>query len=394
MIALLGITKIFGGSARDAMDRLDRGEDREAIREATGSVVAVADVSLEVHKGEILVVMGLSGCGKSTLLRCINGLVRPERGRVLLGEGNEAFDLVAASKEVLRQVRLTRISMVFQQHSLLGWRTVRENVALGLELRGVSEIEVRRIVDETLERVGLGPWGARYPDELSGGMQQRVGLARALATDAEVLLLDEPLGSLDPLLRARMQDEILALQRDLQKTMVLVTHDMEEALRLGSRIAILEAGRVAQIGSPGEIVASPATPSIRQFVAHVNPLRGMRAASLMRPAASLPREEDGLVRLDRAGLWQCRIDADGRPLSVRLDRNEGRLVHCDESGAPTGLTERDIAAGRPEMDIRTIFRVCHATGRPMALLDGDGRLTGVIEEREIVSALLGSERGD
>jgi glycine betaine/proline transport system ATP-binding protein len=387
MLRLEHITKVFGGSVREAMRRAERGQSRDEIRAATGSFVAAADVSLEVFRGEILVMMGLSGSGKSTLLRCMNGLVRPERGRVLIEVEDGCLDLVTASAEALRQVRLRHVSMVFQQHALLAWRTVRENVALGLELRGTSAPESQRLVEHHLERVGLQAFRDSRPDELSGGMKQRVGLARALATDAEVLLLDEPLGALDPLLKKRMQDELLALQRDLKKTMIFVTHDLDEALRLGSRIVILDAGRIAQIGTPIDIITKPATPYVREFVAHVNPLHVLTGASLMRPAAILPRQAEHGVLLDSAGLYICQLDGEGRPTSISARGLAGGLVRCHDGDALPDLRAQDLAAGSPELDIRAILQICYATARPMVLLDGDGKLAGVIEERDILRAL-------
>jgi glycine betaine/proline transport system ATP-binding protein len=396
MLKTENLCKVFGGATRDALARLDRDQERDAIHEACGSVVALDRVSLAVERGEILVVMGLSGSGKSTLLRCLNCLVRPDRGRVLFDEGERVIDLAAADAETLRAVRARKISMVFQKHALLPWRTVHENVALGLEFRGMTPREADAIVSDKLELVGLSGWRDKRPAELSGGMQQRVGLARALATDADLLLLDEPLSALDPLIRARMQDEILALQRTLQKTMIFVSHDLEEALKLGTRIAIMQAGRVVQVGTPAEIVTAPATSYVAEFVAHVNPIQVLRGAALMRDVASLERDPEtaGVVLLDRDGRWRCKLDDEGRPQALYVGGEEGRLVPLSAIAEPGQVPANELVTGSPDTPMRVAVEVTHATGRPMPLIDAEGKLGGVIGEREILGAILGRARSN
>ena len=241
---------IFGKDPGPALRLLDGGAERQAILEATGNVLGVAGASLAIEAGEICVLMGLSGSGKSTLLRCVNGLNRATRGQVLVRDGAGAIDVVACDAATLRRLRMNRIAMVFQQFALLPWRTVQENVGFGLELRGMDKAERDRIVTEKLELVGLAEWKDNYAHELSGGMQQRVGLARAFATDADILLMDEPFSALDPLIRNHLQDELLALQQRLKKTIIFVSHDLDEALKIGSHIAIMEGGRIVQYGEP------------------------------------------------------------------------------------------------------------------------------------------------
>jgi glycine betaine/proline transport system ATP-binding protein len=389
MINVEHVYKVFGPSPREALARLDRGEDRESIRKATGNTIALADVSLDVRRGEILVLMGLSGSGKSTLLRCLNSLVRPDRGRVLIEGSPHRIDPTAADAETLRRIRLTRISMVFQRHALLPWRTLRENVALGLEFRDLARAEIDAIVDEKLDLVGLGDWKDKYPEELSGGMQQRVGLARALATDADILLLDEPLSALDPLIRMRMQDELLALQRMLKKTMIFVSHDLDEALRLGSRVALMEAGRVVQLGTPAQIVTSPATEYVKRFVANVNPLAILQGDALMQPLERLRRDpSDGrVVLLDRVGHCRCTLGPEGRPVALSIRGREGRLLPYDPTLALASLSEGTLITGGLGTSMRTALAVNHATGRPMLLLDDEGRLRGVISEWDILRAM-------
>ena len=254
-----------------AIAALEAGGSRSEIAERTGVIVGVCNANLAVERGEISVLMGLSGSGKSTLLRAANGLNRVTRGEVLVRDGEAVVDVARCDAATLRRVRRQRIAMVFQQFALLPWRTVRENVGFGLELRGEPAESRHRIVDEQLELVGLSQWADRHCSELSGGMQQRVGLARAFATNAEILLMDEPFSALDPLIRRKLQDELLALQERLRKTILFVSHDLDEALKLGDRITILEGGRVVQTGTPRQIVQNPADEYVAEFVRHVNP---------------------------------------------------------------------------------------------------------------------------
>jgi glycine betaine/proline transport system ATP-binding protein len=257
---------------QQALTALDAGGTRSEIVERTGVVVGVANASLSVARGEISVLMGLSGSGKSTLLRAANGLNAVTRGQVLVADGASTVDVGAAcDPATLRHIRRHRIAMVFQQFGLLPWRTVRENVGFGLELRGETPAKRREIVDRQLELVGLAQWAERYTNELSGGMQQRVGLARAFATDADILLMDEPFSALDPLIRRKLQDELLALQDRVRKTILFVSHDLDEALKLGDKVTILEGGVLVQTGTGRDIVEHPANDYVAEFVQHVNP---------------------------------------------------------------------------------------------------------------------------
>ena len=261
-----------------ALQALDAGGSRTEIAERTGVVVGVANACLAVASGSICVLMGLSGSGKSTLLRAANGLTPVTRGQVLVHDGRAAIDVASCDTRALRRVRRQHIAMVFQQFALLPWRTVRENVGFGLEVRGEMAAMRRRVVDEQLQLVGLTQWADRYCKELSGGMQQRVGLARAFATDADILLMDEPFSALDPLIRRRLQDELLALQRKLRKTIVFVSHDLDEALKIGDQICIMEGGRIIQTGTGEQILSSPANDYVAEFVRHVNPNSAMKGA--------------------------------------------------------------------------------------------------------------------
>jgi glycine betaine/proline transport system ATP-binding protein len=277
---------IFGDKPERAIPLVDQGRTRDEISAETGIVLGVANASLSIREGEILVLMGLSGSGKSTLLRAVNGLAPVVRGSVSVSTSAGRIDPYTASPKALRDLRMHSVSMVFQQFGLLPWRTVAENVGFGLELAGVGEAERRKRVDEQLELVNLNNWSDRKVGELSGGMQQRVGLARAFATGAPILLMDEPFSALDPLIRTRLQDELLEFQRRLKKTILFVSHDLDEAFRIGNRIAIMEGGRIIQCGTPQEIVRAPADQYVADFVQHMNPITMLSASDVMRPGIS------------------------------------------------------------------------------------------------------------
>ncbi len=268
--------KVFGRRPDQAVERLREGADREELR-ADGTTAAVIDASFSVAPGQIFVVMGLSGSGKSTLLRMLNGLLEPTAGRVLF----DGQDLTALSDRELREVRARKISMVFQHFALFPHRSVRENAAYGLEVQGVPRAERLKRADEALALCGLVSWEDSWPDELSGGMQQRVGLARALATDADLLLMDESFSALDPLIRRDMQDQLLELQKSLKKTIVFITHDLNEAMRLGDRIAVMRDGRIVQTGTAEDILLRPANDYVASFIQDVDRSRVLTASSVM-----------------------------------------------------------------------------------------------------------------
>jgi glycine betaine/proline transport system ATP-binding protein len=275
------VSIVFGDNPGAALPLMDKGLTRSEIQTQTGQILGVHDCSLTVAEGEILVLMGLSGSGKSTLLRGVNALNPVVRGEVRVSDGNKMVSVTNASKDTLRHLRLTRIAMVFQQFGLLPWRSVRENVGLGLELAGMDAAARKAPVDEQLALVNLTQWAERKVGELSGGMQQRVGLARAFATKAPILLMDEPFSALDPLIRARLQDELLDLQAKLKRTIIFVSHDLDEAFKLGDRIALMEGGRIVQIGTARQIIANPVSDYVADFVAHMNPLAVLTAQDVM-----------------------------------------------------------------------------------------------------------------
>ncbi|MDJ0943630.1 MAG: choline ABC transporter ATP-binding protein [Kiloniellales bacterium] len=386
IVAFVDVDIVFGKDAERALPLLDQGRSRDEILEATDCVLGVAGASLEIDEGEICVLMGLSGSGKSTLLRAVNGLNPVTRGQVLVRDGEEMIDVARCDAATLRRLRTDRIAMVFQQFALLPWRTVEENVGLGLELRGMAREERRAIVAEKLELVGLAQWKDKYAHELSGGMQQRVGLARAFATDADILLMDEPFSALDPLIRTHLQDELLELQRRLKKTIIFVSHDLDEALKLGSDIAIMEGGRIVQVGRPEQIVLDPANDYVAEFVAHMNPLDVLRGASLMTPLAALRREGEAVL-LDREGRFRVELDGAGAPSAVSLDGRAGRLLAYAPDQDPEAWRDAALITASTEMTLRRAIELRQASGHPVALLE-NGRLVGVCGDDEIYKGIL------
>ncbi len=327
------VSIVFGDHPDRALPLMDQGQSRGDIQKATGQVLGVHDCSLDVAEGEILVLMGLSGSGKSTLLRAVNGLNPVCRGAVWVCDGNGLVDVTHADADTLRRIRLTRVAMVFQQFGLLPWRTVRENVGLGLELGGMSPAERRDRVDAQLELVNLTQWADRKVGELSGGMQQRVGLARAFATEAPILLMDEPFSALDPLIRARLQDELLELQSSLKRTIVFVSHDLDEAFKLGNRIALMEGGRIVQCGTAREIIANPVDDYVQDFVAHMNPLSVLTARDVMRagagdgPAVDAETPVRQVMQMLRDGATSLSVTDGGQPVgSIRAPDVMARLI--------------------------------------------------------------------
>ena len=279
-VACRGVWKVYGPKAEQIIGSPDADLPRGELLSKTGCVAAVRDISFEVVPGEVFVVMGLSGSGKSTLVRMINRIHDPTAGQVLI----DGEDIMGLDAERLREVRRRKISMVFQHFGLLPHRRIVDNVAFGLEVQGVEKHERLTRAEEVLSSVGLGGWGNSFPDELSGGMQQRVGLARALANDPEILLFDEPFSALDPLIRRDMQEQVLRLQRELRKTMIFITHDLAEALKLGDRIAIMKDGVFVQVGTPEEVVARPADDYVADFTRDVPRAHVLTARSIMRAA--------------------------------------------------------------------------------------------------------------
>ncbi|KRD52797.1 MULTISPECIES: choline ABC transporter ATP-binding protein [Sinorhizobium/Ensifer group] len=329
---------IFGNNPQIALQMVDQGKTRDEIGAETGLVLGVAGASLEITEGEILVLMGLSGSGKSTLLRAVNGLAPVVRGDVEVKTSNGPLNPYRTNAKSLRDFRMHTVSMVFQQFALLPWRTVADNVGFGLELAGMPDAERKARVGEQLDLVNLTKWAGRKVNELSGGMQQRVGLARAFATGAPILLMDEPFSALDPLIRTRLQDELLEFQRRLKKTIIFVSHDLDEAFRIGNRIAIMEGGRIIQCGTPQDIVKNPANQYVADFVQHMNPITMLMAKDVM---------QTGVQR----GATVAGVTATAKPTTPLVDildamsRQPGSIGVVDNGSVVGTIDAQDIVQG-------------------------------------------------
>jgi glycine betaine/proline transport system ATP-binding protein len=379
---------VFGKEQQAALKMIDAGASRAEILAATGAVLGCAGASLTVEQGEISVLMGLSGSGKSTLLRAVNGLNKVTRGEVIVHDGDWAADVVSCPTAELRKIRRECVAMVFQQFALLPWRTVRENVGFGLELAGVPAAQRKERVAAQLELVGLSQWADKYAHELSGGMQQRVGLARAFATEAPILLMDEPFSALDPLIRTKLQDELLALQERLHKTIIFVSHDLEEALKIGNRITIMEGGHIVQTGAPEEIVLSPANDYVRDFISNVNPLSVLTAWNVMRDRRDLSDAGEGWVWLDRRKTTRFQLDANGLVTAAERNGRPAIWTSCDPFEALPDDAHQ-VYWAKPGTPLKAVMQAMHQSQTaPVALFDESSRFVGAIGIRDVLRAVL------
>lgn len=380
------LTKIFGRKPANALRMLDEGEDNATIRDKTGHAVGIADVSFEVEEGEFLVVMGLSGSGKSTLIRCLNRLNEPTRGSIVV----DGEDITRYDRGQLLDFRQHKISMVFQHFALFPHRTVLDNAAYGLEIQGVEPDERRHLTAESLKLVGLDGWGDNYPAQLSGGMQQRVGLARALATDPDILLMDEAFSALDPLIRRDMQHEMISLQERMKKTIVFITHDLDEALQVGDRIVLMKDGRVVQIGTPEEILNTPANAYVERFVENVDMSRVLTARSVLARARVVAFPTDGprtvLHKMNEENFTSILVVKRDYTLlgAVSLEK----ATEAAKSGAKTidGLVE-DAPSVYPDKALMDIINVMAEWRYITPVVDENNKLLGVVTRTALLSAL-------
>lgn len=382
-----GLWKVFGPNPDLALQLTREGHARSAVLEQTGSTVAVADVSLEVRAGETFVVMGLSGSGKSTLLRCINRLVEPNHGTVRV----DGEDVTAMDDQQLRQLRRRKLGMVFQRFALFPHRTVLDNVAYGLEIQKVDHATRATRAREALELVGLQGWESSRTNALSGGMQQRVGLARALATDPDVLLMDEPFSALDPLIRREMQDELLELEGQLAKTIVFITHDLDEALKLADRMAIMKDGAIVQIGTPEEILRRPADDYVRSFVEDVDRSRMLQARDVMfRPRDLVRRGHSPRVALrmmEQKGLSSAFVvGADNRLVGLVTAEGAADAARRGDEDLE-GVLIRDIATTEPNTTLRELINQAADEPYPIAVVDNTCQLLGLVAWVSIIRGL-------
>ncbi|NES83477.1 MAG: glycine betaine/L-proline ABC transporter ATP-binding protein [Moorea sp. SIO2B7] len=376
------LIKIYGENPRNALKLFREGGTRDSILQATGQVLGIADVSLTINHRELFVVMGLSGSGKSTLVRCINRLINPTSGHIYLDDE----DIAHVDEKRMRQLRLTRVSMVFQQFGLFPHKTVADNVEYGLKIRGVEKNKRRKKALETLEVVGLEQWADYLPSSLSGGMRQRVGLARALATDAEILLMDEPFSALDPLIRREMQDELLRLQKELHKTIVFISHDIQEALKIGDRIAVMKDGYIVQVGTPEELVTQPKDDYIRAFIQDVNRASVLKAGTIARKIMPLTLGQDSVkVALEEMlahNLQQMYVvDSDGKPVGI-VNKQTIEVAIAQGKEDLTQLMKADFPKVEASISLEDTFPL-YQHGLPVAVVDQEGKFVGIVEDSDI-----------
>lgn len=387
------LTKVFGKKQQQALGMMAEDKSKTEILKKTGATVGVYDASFEVEEGEIFVIMGLSGSGKSTLIRLLNRLIDPTSGEIYI----DGVDIAKMGKEELQEVRRHKINMVFQSFALFPHRTILENTELGLELRGVSKEERCLKAEQALDNSGLLSFKDQYPDQLSGGMQQRVGLARALANDPEVLLMDEAFSALDPLIRREMQDELLDLQENVKKTIIFITHDLNEALRIGDRIALMKDGQVMQIGTGEEILTNPANQYVRDFVEDVDRSKVLTAKNIMEPAITMNIEADGpnvaLNRMRKEGVSMLLAVDKKRQLKGSLTALKALEARRDGLDLKT-VIDKNVKKIPEEMLVTDIFEVIKDAEAPLAVVDESDKLKGVVIRGSVIEALSQSDRNE
>ncbi|EHE7895573.1 choline ABC transporter ATP-binding protein [Vibrio parahaemolyticus] len=388
-ITIENLDVVFGQQQSQALTLLDQGKSRQEIIDETGQVVGVDNVSLTVKRGEICVLMGLSGSGKSSLLRTVNGLNDISRGSLKIQDGDDMVELANCNEQTLRHLRTHRVSMVFQKFALMPWLTVLDNVAFGLEMQGIGKAERRAKAREQLEMVGLSEWESKLPHELSGGMQQRVGLARAFAMDTDILLMDEPFSALDPLIRAQLQDELILLQEKLNKTILFVSHDLDEALKIGNNIAIMESGKLIQHGKPEQIILAPETDYVADFVAHTNPLNVLKGRSLMKSSDVLVREEERVLICPDKEIWVTQ-----EPKGLSLPNSEQSLIQwVSESSNLDDVEANSLVQVNPNISMREAIELKQRSNQPLLMVEDD-KLVGVLSDHELYDALLGNFKSE
>lgn len=383
------LTKIFGKKQQQALEMIQENRSKNEIVEKTGATVGVYDASFEVNEGEIFVIMGLSGSGKSTMIRLLNRLIDPTSGKIYI----DGEDIAKMDKEALREVRRHKINMVFQNFGLFPHRTILENTEYGLEVRGVPKAERQAKAEQALDNSGLLTFKDQYPNQLSGGMQQRVGLARALANDPEILLMDEAFSALDPLIRREMQDELLDLQSNVQKTIIFITHDLNEALRIGDRIALMKDGQIMQIGTGEEILTHPANQYVRDFVEDVDRSKVLTAQNIMVPAFTTNIEVDG----PNVALNRMRKEEVSMLLAVDRKRKLKGSLTAEKAleARKNNLTlkeviDKNVRRIPKDMLVTDIFNLIFDSPAPLAVVEDD-RLVGVVIRGSVLEALADTD---
>lgn len=389
MIEVKNLTKIFGQNPERAVALLAKGWSKKEIFQETRLTVGVNQASFHVKEGEIFVIMGLSGSGKSTLIRLLNRLIEPTSGEIFFDGEN----IVEFGPDQLREFRRTKVSMVFQKFALFPHKTVRENVEYGLEIQNVPKGERRKKALAALSLVGLEDWESQMPEQLSGGMQQRVGLARALATEPEVLLMDEAFSALDPLIRKDMQEELRELQEKLKKTIIFITHDLNEALKIGDRIALMKDGEIVQIGSPEEIMIHPADEYVEKFIEDVDLSKVLTASHVMRRPETITLDRGG----PRVALQLMRDNGISNLFVVDKSKKLIGVITAEDASAAIkenkGLAEivlSDVPTVPPDTILSDLFELCGSSRIPVAVVGLGGRLEGIIVRGAVLGALAGN----
>lgn len=385
------LTKIFGKRVPRAKELLKQGKSKAAILKETGATIGVDRANFEVESGEIFVIMGLSGSGKSTLVRMINRLIEPTEGSVLI----DGEDLMQIDKKALREVRRKKMSMVFQNFGLFPNRTILENTAYGLEIQGIDKATREQKANEALDLVGLNGYGDQYPTQLSGGMQQRVGLARALANDAEILLMDEAFSALDPLNRSDMQDQLLDLQETMHKTIIFISHDLNEALKIGDHIMIMKDGEIVQTGTPEDILARPADEYVEKFIENVDRSKVYTAGNVMIRPTTVNIEKDGprlaLKRMRENEVSNAYVVNSKRELVGIIDARDVLELVRKESRDLQSIVNTEVPTTDEETPIADILDDISQTGIPFAVLNDKQQLRGIIIRGAVLGALAGNE---
>ncbi|MCG7346487.1 glycine betaine/L-proline ABC transporter ATP-binding protein [Sporosarcina sp. ACRSL] len=386
-IEVVNTTKIFGKQTKRAAQLLNEGKSKSEILKMTGATVGVKNATFDVYDGEIFVIMGLSGSGKSTLVRMLNRLIDPTMGSIRI----DGQDIVGMNKEQLREVRRKKIGMVFQNFALFPHKTILENTEYGLEIQGIAKAERKAKATESLRLVGLAGYEEQYPSQLSGGMQQRVGLARALANDPDVLLMDEAFSALDPLIRKDMQDELLQLHHDMGKTIIFITHDLDEALRIGDRIALMKDGDIVQIGTPEEILMNPSNKYVERFVEDVDLSKVLTAGHIMKKADMVQVDRGARVALrlmKRQGISSIYVVDNGNQLLGAVTAQDA--LDATESGKTLeSVLIKDIPTCSPDTVLTDLFDTVSTTPIPMAVVNEEKHLQGIIVRGALIGALAG-----
>lgn len=389
-IEVKGATKIFGKNSKRAAQLLREGKSKSEILKETGATVGVNNVTFDVLDGEIFVIMGLSGSGKSTLVRLLNRLINPTMGLILL----DGDDIVSMNKESLREVRRKKIGMVFQNFALFPHKTIEENTEYGLEIQGLSKVERQVKARESLKLVGLAGYEDQYPHQLSGGMQQRVGLARALANDPDILLMDEAFSALDPLIRKDMQNELLQLHHDMGKTIIFITHDLDEALRIGDRIALMKDGEIVQIGTPEEILMSPSNEYVERFVEDVDLSKVLTAGHIMKKADTVLVDRGPRVALrlmKQLGISSIYVvDKSNRLMGAVTAQDAASASEADKSLEQVIITNLPMVSS--DMVLTDLFDLVSTASIPVAVINEDQKLQGIIIRGALIGALAGDNQ--